>query len=117
MILRFISTWIAVIAAAAVSFFSHNMAHITENLCRTVTGGAKLPWISEFFYPDAIFIYLFPIPLAVWALIYSFKFNRDAEHGALLRTMCLSLTVVFISLFICAIALPLLPWGPKVLKP
>jgi hypothetical protein len=116
MIFRIFSVWIAIIAAFGVSFFSSCTAGWMGGLIDRFLSGKPLPAISSWFYTPGALIYWFPVPLFLWAVVFSVFFRRDAEHAALLRALSLGCSMVFLSVFIFAIALPFLPMSPRPLS-
>lgn len=82
MILQKFSVWVAILSAALVSSGCYLLA---GELGRTLQyRGSDLQLLAQVFYPDALLIYLFPVPLGVWASIYSFKGKVNDGHGLLL---------------------------------
>ena len=109
MIFRVFSVWIAVAAAAAVSFFASLTAEWLRSLIYRIFGNDRLPVISTWFYSPSSFIYWFPIPLLIWAILFTFIYRRDPDHASLLRSVCFSCIAVFISAYIFAMILPFMP--------
>ena len=66
---------------------------------------AQLPLLSRAFYPDAIFVYLFPLPFLVWATAAAIQKKRT-EHMLLLIVCSLGTSILFLAFFILAMVLP-----------
>ena len=114
MIQRIVSVWIAVGSSAAVAFLCFILA---DNAGRPIRyRGGELPRLSELFYPDALLVYFFPLPLCVWALAHTLRSPDDRDQSMLIVTATLSLSVVFLSVFALALALPYIPGAPSILQ-
>jgi hypothetical protein len=111
---RLASVWIAVGAAAAVSILCYLLAGEAGRPIQA--RGGDLPLISKAFYPEAILIYLYPVPLAIWSLIHSVRRPDDRDQGLLIVTTTLSISIVFVAMFALALALPYIPGAPSVLQ-
>ncbi len=114
MIHRIVSVWIAVIAAAVVAA-----------LCFALAGEAgrsilyrnfELPLISKAFYPESLLIYLYPIPLGIWALAHTIRSREDRDLSQLIITATLSITMAFIAAFSVALVLPYIHESPSVFE-
>jgi hypothetical protein len=113
MIRQKISVWIAILSAACVSNGCYLLA---SGLGRPLRyEGAELPLLARVFYPDAFLIYLFPIPLGIWALRYSFKGSRDDGNGLLIVTTTLGVTMVFLAWCAWGLVMPWIPGAPAMM--
>lgn len=113
MIFRIASVWIAVASASIVSVICYAFA---GSIGYSEFGPFELPLISKFFYPDSIFLYLYPIPLVILALVHTIRTRDTKDHSHFLVAVTLSLTFVFLAAFLLAIALPFTPQSPKHLR-
>jgi len=109
MFLRLLSVWIAVVGSALVSFFLFVTAHLFDPLRDRMIGGKPLPLISEYFYPPASLIYLFPLALVFWGLLITFRYRHSADQCLLFCITAVMATLLFLTAFHFAIACPLLP--------
>jgi len=105
---RIVSVWIAIFSATAVACICHLLAGEAGIPIQSQLG-AELPLISKVFYPDSVLIYLYPIPLWIWALLHTVISRDDREQSLLLITLIFSFSVIFIAGFILALALPYIP--------
>lgn len=113
MILHKISVWVAILSAALVSNGCYLLA---ASLGRPMLyRGYELQLLAQVFYPDALWIYLYPVPLGVWASIYSFKGKVNNGHGLLLITTTFGITLVFLAWFILGIVMPWIPGAPSMM--
>lgn len=108
MILRVISVWVAVLASAFFSLFCASTAAWAQVAVGRFAGGKPLAAISVLFYEVGI-IYWYPIPLLLWALIFTIWGRGNPDHAALIRVTALSVSLVFLAAFIFGLALPFLP--------
>ena len=69
------------------------------------TGGAMVPLISQWYYPESIMIYLYPIIFAVWATYMSIR-KPSQEHVILFVTAIFCVTITFLTGWICGMVLP-----------
>jgi hypothetical protein len=114
MIQRIVSVWIAVGSSAAVAFLCFILA---DNAARSIRyRSGELPRLSELFYPDAMLVYFFPLPLCMWALSHTLRSPDDRDQSILIVTATLSLLVVFLTVFALALALPYIPLNASVLQ-
>jgi hypothetical protein len=114
MIQRIVSVWIAIGSSAAVAFLCFILADYAGRPIRY--RGGELPRLSELFCPDALLVYLFPLPLCIWALAHTIRSRDDRDQSILIVTATLGITIVFIAVFALAIALPYIPGAPSVLR-
>ena len=77
-------------------------------------GDVELPLISKVFYPESLLIYLYPIPLGIWALAHTIKYREDRDSSLLIITTTLSITMAFIAAFLLALVLPYIYRFPSV---
>ena len=61
-------------------------------------------------------IYLYPIPLGIWALAHTIKSRDDRDQSLLIVTTTLSISFVFIAACALALALPYIPGAPSLLR-
>ncbi len=114
MIKRIVSVWIAIGAAAAVAILCFALA---DEAARPILyRGADLPLISQAFYPDSMLIYLYPIPLCIWALAHTIRSRDDRDQSLLIVTTTLSISFVFIAAYALALVFPYIPGAPSVLQ-
>jgi hypothetical protein len=113
MIIRLTSVWIAVSAASLLSLVCHLLA--SELGAFLQSSGGELPLISKAFFPGAIAIYLFPLPLVIWAVVHSARHRNNSDLSLLIVTVTLSLSLIFIAIYFFAMALPFLPGTPRFL--
>ena len=73
---------------------------------------SELPHISKAFLPDALLIYLYPVPLGAWALLHTLRNRDDRDQSMLLITTTLCISITFIGVFAFALALPFIPTVP-----
>jgi cytochrome c biogenesis factor len=114
MIHRIVSVWIAIASAAAVAILCFALAG--EAARPILYRGAELPLISKAFYPGSMLIYLYPLPLGVWALVHTIRSRDDRDQSLLIVTATLSISFVFFAAFALALALPYIPGAPSVLR-
>ncbi len=115
MILQKFSVWVAILSATLVSNGCYLLAgELGRHL---LYRGVPLPLLARVFYPDAHLIYLYPVPLGVWALIYSFNGKRDDGHGILLITTALGVSLVFLAWFMFGLMMPWIPGAPAEMPP
>lgn len=114
MIIRLISVWIAVLAASLLSLICHLLASELGGAFQQTSEG-ELPLISKLFFPGAIAIYLFPLPLLIWAVVHSARHRNNSDLSILIITVTLSLSLVFIGIYFFAMALPFIPGTPRFL--
>jgi hypothetical protein len=113
MILHKLSVWVAILSAALVS---NGCFLLAGEVARPLLyRGVELPLIARVFYPDALWIYFYPVPLGVWALIFSFKGRRDDGHGILLITTTLGVSLVFLTWFMLGLVMPWIPGAPSLM--
>ncbi len=74
----------------------------------------ELPMISKAFYPDAVLIYLFPLPLFAWAVFHSARSRKSSELNLLTVTLTLSISIVFITVYIFGMNLPFIPVSVRI---
>lgn len=108
MILRVISVWVAVVASAFFSLFCASTAAWAQVAVERFTAGKPLAAISALFYEAGI-IYWYPVPLLVWALVFTIWGRGNPDHAALIRVTALGVSLVFLAAFIFGMALPFLP--------
>ena len=114
MIQRLVSVWVAVGSSAAVSFLCFILA---DNAARSIRyRSGELPRLSELFYPDAMLVYFYPLPLCIWALSHTLRSSDDRDQSMLIVTATLSLSIVFLTVFALALALPYIPVAASVLQ-
>lgn len=106
--LRLACVWSAVTAAFLVVVICHSLAW---ELGGRLKPHSELPLISAVFFPNALAVYLFPLPLAIWAAFHSVKNRGNSDLGILIVTVTLSLCLIFIAAFMLAMALPFMPIG------
>lgn len=110
---RIISVWIAIGSAAAVSSICHLLAWLAETAIRSHRiMDSELTQISKVFLPDALLVYLYPVPLGTWALLHTLRSRDDRDQSLLLITTTLCISIIFIGLFALALALPFIPTVP-----
>jgi hypothetical protein len=114
MIQRIVSVWIAIGSSAAVAFLCFILADYAGRPIRY--RGGELPRLSELFYPDALLVYFYPLPLCIWALAHTLRSPDDRDQSMLIVTTTLSLSIVFLSVFALALALPYIPGAPSELR-
>jgi hypothetical protein len=114
MIKRLSSVWLAIAGSASVSFVCYILAGEVGRpiLYREVC----LPLISRIFYPDSLLVYLYPIPLVIWALIHTLRSPYDHNLSHLIVTATYSTSILFIVVFALAIVFPFIPGAPSVLR-
>lgn len=110
---RIISVWVAVLSAGAVAVICHCIAG--EAGRPILHHGRDLPLLSRVFYPDALLIYFYPLPLGLLALFFTTGGRENTEKSLLLITITLCVTMIFIVSFILGIALPYIPGTPVVM--
>jgi hypothetical protein len=113
MILRLVSVWIAVVAAVMLALVCHLLASELGAFHRSLP--ADLPLISRVFFPDAIAVYLFPLPLVIWAAFHTVRSRAKADPALLIITTSLGLSLVFSAVYAYAMVLPFIPGYIKVL--
>ena len=114
MIHRIVSVWIAIASSAAVAILCFALAG--EAARPILYRGAEMPFISKAFYPGSMLIYLYPIPLGIWAFAHTIRSRDERDQSILIVTTTLGITIVFIAVFALAIALPFIPGAPSVLR-
>lgn len=114
MICRIASVWIAITAAATVAVSCFALA--AEAGRPILYRDGELPLITKFFYPDSLLIYLYPIPLGIWALAHTMRSREDRDLSLLIITTTLSITMAFIAAFSLALVLPYIPGAPSVFQ-
>ena len=114
MIHRIVSVWIAIASAAVVAILCFALAG--EASRPILYRGVELPLISKAFYPSSMLIYLYPIPLGIWALAHTIKSRDDRDQSLLIVTTTLSISFVFIAACALALALPYIPGAPSLLR-
>ena len=113
MIFRVTSVWIAVVSCSIVSIICYALA---SSIGFSEHGPYELPFISKFFFPDAIVAYLYPVPLIILALLHTVYSREVGEHSQMLVALTLSSCLVFLSTFLLAIALPFTPKSATYIK-
>lgn len=114
MISRITSVWISITAAAAIAIFCFVLA---GEAGRAITyEDVELPLISSVFYPESLLIYLYPIPLGIWALAHTIRSRNDRDLSLLIITSTLSISMVFIAAFILALVLPYVSFASAVIQ-
>lgn len=114
MILQKLSVWVAIFSAALVSSGCYLLAG--EVARPLLSKEVELPLIARVFYSDALWIYLYPVPLGLWAVIYSSKQSRNDGHGVLLITTTLGVTIVFLAWFMLGLVMPWIPGAPSIMS-
>ena len=104
---RLASVWIAVSSASLLSLICHSLAYDLAAYHRSLE--AELPLVSAVFFPDALAIYLFPLPLLIWAALHCARSRDNPGISLLIVTATLSLSLIFIALFLLAMTLPFIP--------
>jgi hypothetical protein len=112
MIRRIASVWIAITAASAVAASCFALAGAVGRMI--VYDDVELPLISKAFYPESLLIYLYPIPLGIWALAHTIRSREDRESSLLIITTTLSITMAFIAVFLLALVSPYISGFPSV---
>jgi hypothetical protein len=107
---RIISVWIAIGSAASVALVCHLLAWLAGIIIQSrMDMDSELPHISKAFYPDALLIYFYPLPLGIWALLHTIRGRNDGDQSLLLITTTLGISIIFIVVFAFALALPFMP--------
>ena len=82
MIQRLASVWISIASAATVSILCYILA---DEAGRPIQFRSdELPLLSKVFYPEALLVYLFPLPLALWSLSHTIRCPDDRDQGLLI---------------------------------
>jgi len=114
MISRIASVWIAITAAAAVAFLCFVLAGAAGRMI--LYDDVELPLISKIFYPDSLLIYLYPIPLGIWALAHTIRSRGERDLSLLVITTTLSISMAFFAAFSLALILPYIFLAPIVFQ-
>lgn len=99
-------------AASLLSWICHLIAHQAGQY--VLSTEMELPVISTAFYPGALLVYLFPLPLLIGAAIYSVWHRKNADLGLLLVTINLSTSIIFMAAFALAMLTPYARLMPQV---
>lgn len=113
---RLVAIWFSIGSASTLSFFCYGLAQWVGQFFRAHSGGKALPLISESFYPDAILVYLFPVPLALWGVYNTIRHRNNSDLTLLLVAVTLGSCFVFLSIYLFSMALPFIPMSPVMLR-
>lgn len=117
MIVRIAVGWITIVASAFVSLFLFELSRGLEYPLNRLTGGRPLPRISGWFYPTSFWPYLFPVLWILPAVYATIHLKRFSKIWTPFCLIILALTLVFISIFLLAIALPWLSIRIESMRP
>jgi hypothetical protein len=109
MIPRLLTTWFPVASAIVVALSTFGLSRFAAYPHQAFTGDKPLPPISQVFFPPSFWPYLFPIPLALWAIVVTFRVRQNDQQPQLLSTVSFSITISFIAVFLFALILPFFP--------
>src|SRR5690606_14264531 len=105
------SVWVAVAASSGVALLCHLLALNIGRFQRWA--GEELPLVSRWFFYDAVAVYLFPIPLGIWAAHHCIRSRDHRDLSYLIVAVALGWSLVFLALFLRAVVLPFLPIGRR----
>ncbi len=98
------SVWVSMIVLIGVSLACYLTAGAMGADLAWEIADPQLPLISKAFYPDAICVYLFPVPFLMWATAATIQ--KKTEHMLLLIVGSLGTSILFLAFFILAMVLP-----------
>jgi len=109
MLRKLLIIWFPMAATAGVAFCTWGMSPMAARIFRAHLGGKPLPGLTVLFYESSTWPYLFPIPIFLLAVLLSFRKKDNADNATVLAVATLSVTLLFLVIWLVAAVLPFIP--------